>query len=171
MPLRPRNVILLLFTGTQSTAILPVPYPCAFFFFNDTATTEIYTLSLHDALPICFASSAVFSVSSALFSCASVSPAWVAFSASLLSASLRAARASRSCSTSLYRTVETQAVEAPPTTAMAPAAHRARARTCAVRRVRREDLRELISIGSSLPSRRGSKPVAGESRDRSARRK
>src|SRR5258708_18108979 len=29
---------------------LPVP---AFFFFNDTATTEIYTLSLHDALPIC----------------------------------------------------------------------------------------------------------------------
>src|SRR5256714_15662549 len=30
-------------------------YPCLvllFFFFNDTATTEIYTLSLHDALPI-----------------------------------------------------------------------------------------------------------------------
>src|SRR2546428_13029482 len=27
-------------------------YVC-FFFFNDTATTEIYTLSLHDALPIC----------------------------------------------------------------------------------------------------------------------
>src|SRR2546430_8797341 len=26
----------------------------AFFFFNDTATTEIYTLSLHDALPISF---------------------------------------------------------------------------------------------------------------------
>src|SRR5260370_20776589 len=26
-----------------------------FFFFNDTATTEIYTLSLHDALPICIA--------------------------------------------------------------------------------------------------------------------
>src|SRR6266498_795641 len=26
--------------------------PC-FFFFNDTATTEIYTLSLHDALPSC----------------------------------------------------------------------------------------------------------------------
>src|ERR1043165_10293130 len=25
-----------------------------FFFFNDTATTEIYTLSLHDALPIWF---------------------------------------------------------------------------------------------------------------------
>src|SRR3712207_8932969 len=28
-------------------------YPC--FFFNDTATTEIYTLSLHDALPISIA--------------------------------------------------------------------------------------------------------------------
>src|SRR5437588_9015450 len=27
-------------------------YSCSFFFFNDTATTEIYTLSLHDALPI-----------------------------------------------------------------------------------------------------------------------
>src|SRR3989440_3699544 len=26
--------------------------PLTFFFFNDTATTEIYTLSLHDALPI-----------------------------------------------------------------------------------------------------------------------
>src|SRR6201996_9810527 len=26
--------------------------PVFFFFFNDTATTEIYTLSLHDALPI-----------------------------------------------------------------------------------------------------------------------
>src|SRR3712207_6982233 len=25
---------------------------CVVFFFNDTATTEIYTLSLHDALPI-----------------------------------------------------------------------------------------------------------------------
>src|SRR5258708_30035154 len=28
------------------------PSPPLFFFFNDTATTEIYTLSLHDALPI-----------------------------------------------------------------------------------------------------------------------
>src|SRR5471030_3078193 len=28
--------------------------PFSFFFFNDTATTEIYTLSLHDALPISF---------------------------------------------------------------------------------------------------------------------
>src|SRR5438477_5664977 len=29
----------------------------SFFFFNDTAPTEIYTLSLHDALPICCRSS------------------------------------------------------------------------------------------------------------------
>src|SRR3712207_8312043 len=27
-------------------------HSCLIFFFNDTATTEIYTLSLHDALPI-----------------------------------------------------------------------------------------------------------------------
>src|SRR2546422_11285656 len=31
------------------TLLLPLS---SFFFFNDTATTEIYTLSLHDALPI-----------------------------------------------------------------------------------------------------------------------
>src|SRR2546430_13916895 len=30
-----------------------MPINGCFFFFNDTATTEIYTLSLHDALPIC----------------------------------------------------------------------------------------------------------------------
>src|ERR1043166_10347126 len=32
---------------------LAVTLSFLFFFFNDTATTEIYTLSLHDALPIC----------------------------------------------------------------------------------------------------------------------
>src|SRR6266705_6894959 len=31
---------------------LCLSYSSFFFFFNDTATTEIYTLSLHDALPI-----------------------------------------------------------------------------------------------------------------------
>src|SRR5690349_24377374 len=31
---------------------LPPLFLVSFFFFNDTATTEIYTLSLHDALPI-----------------------------------------------------------------------------------------------------------------------
>src|SRR2546430_16412964 len=30
----------------------PISFFFIFFFFNDTATTEIYTLSLHDALPI-----------------------------------------------------------------------------------------------------------------------
>src|SRR3712207_8964577 len=34
--------------------VQPIRLHCdPFFFFNDTATTEIYTLSLHDALPIC----------------------------------------------------------------------------------------------------------------------
>src|SRR5260221_13071495 len=41
LPLRPSAVC-----SVFSRAIL------SFFFFNDTATTEIYTLSLHDALPI-----------------------------------------------------------------------------------------------------------------------
>src|SRR5258708_28424770 len=36
-----------------SLIVMPVPPIPVFFFFNDTATTEIYTLSLHDALPIC----------------------------------------------------------------------------------------------------------------------
>src|ERR1035437_1735984 len=34
------------------SAVLLPPLVFFFFFFNDTATTEIYTLSLHDALPI-----------------------------------------------------------------------------------------------------------------------
>src|SRR2546425_12537929 len=36
---------------------LATPSLSLFFFFNDTATTEIYTLSLHDALPISHISS------------------------------------------------------------------------------------------------------------------
>src|SRR5260370_42160910 len=32
--------------------LIGLPSSSTFFFFNDTATTEIYTLSLHDALPI-----------------------------------------------------------------------------------------------------------------------
>src|SRR2546430_13628056 len=35
-----------------ATAKSVAPGSLFFFFFNDTATTEIYTLSLHDALPI-----------------------------------------------------------------------------------------------------------------------
>src|SRR3712207_9290566 len=33
-------------------AVVLMSWMIFFFFFNDTATTEIYTLSLHDALPI-----------------------------------------------------------------------------------------------------------------------
>src|SRR5256885_17146608 len=35
------------------SVVFSLPFSFFFFFFNDTATTEIYTLSLHDALPIC----------------------------------------------------------------------------------------------------------------------
>ena len=38
---------------TCSSSPVRIPSLSSFFFFNDTATTEIYTLSLHDALPIC----------------------------------------------------------------------------------------------------------------------
>src|SRR5258708_37770443 len=46
--------ILGLHTRTCLSCILLTrpPIISSFFFFNDTATTEIYTLSLHDALPI-----------------------------------------------------------------------------------------------------------------------
>src|ERR1035437_4861058 len=37
----------MLWVGTHTSCCV------CLFFFNDTATTEIYTLSLHDALPIC----------------------------------------------------------------------------------------------------------------------
>src|SRR5437660_9042403 len=44
---------------------LGLPLVLYYFFFNDPATTEIYTLSLHDALPIsCLATSRVASKSS-----------------------------------------------------------------------------------------------------------
>src|SRR5439155_25308588 len=41
-----------LYLPTHPTASRPAPSPVCFFLLNDTATTEIYTLSLHDALPI-----------------------------------------------------------------------------------------------------------------------
>src|SRR2546423_15569414 len=48
-----------LFTIDQNVFVICLFFICMFiifffFFFNDTATTEIYTLSLHDALPISF---------------------------------------------------------------------------------------------------------------------
>src|SRR2546429_7538698 len=42
--------------------ITTLPLIYLFFFFNDTATTEIYTLSLHDALPISRASKVGFKI-------------------------------------------------------------------------------------------------------------
>src|SRR6266849_10394353 len=50
-----------------------------FFFFNDPATTEIYTLSLHDALPICMPAPPI----------AAASPACFAFAPSNKRASMR----------------------------------------------------------------------------------
>ena len=52
---------MLFFLGVTVPALcLPV------FFFNDTATTEIYTLSLHDALPILTLSQGIISVLSSV---------------------------------------------------------------------------------------------------------
>src|SRR5256885_8933534 len=39
-------------SSVQCVLVYRTASRCSFFFFNDTATTEIYTLSLHDALPI-----------------------------------------------------------------------------------------------------------------------
>src|SRR2546429_6696283 len=41
-----------MFVLVITVSLCPLPLSFFFFFFNDTATTEIYTLSLHDALPI-----------------------------------------------------------------------------------------------------------------------
>src|SRR6266566_7857129 len=40
-------------SNTFKKTITTTSFLNLYFFFNDTATTEIYTLSLHDALPIC----------------------------------------------------------------------------------------------------------------------
>src|SRR2546427_10126149 len=47
--LRPCTSLLITYSSFLS---LTLYFSFFFFFFNDTATTEIYTLSLHDALPI-----------------------------------------------------------------------------------------------------------------------
>src|SRR6185312_7988953 len=50
-----KNFAFLAFYGAQDQRFnptQPVAKPALYFFFNDTETTEIYTLSLHDALPI-----------------------------------------------------------------------------------------------------------------------
>src|SRR6202021_846323 len=49
----PRRAVMLPRGPFLRNYIASTPFgPYIFFFFNDTATTEIYTLSLHDALPI-----------------------------------------------------------------------------------------------------------------------
>src|SRR5207244_12068320 len=40
-------------SSTLISHLSNITFLSSFFFFNHTATTEIYTLSLHDALPIC----------------------------------------------------------------------------------------------------------------------
>src|SRR3712207_5894648 len=47
-----RQLVYVSSSSLEACDTVPVVVP---FFFNDTATTEIYTLSLHDALPICAA--------------------------------------------------------------------------------------------------------------------
>src|SRR3712207_9492858 len=42
----------MLYRNRASYEAYALPIPITLLFFNDTATTEIYTLSLHDALPI-----------------------------------------------------------------------------------------------------------------------
>src|SRR2546430_16027156 len=50
-----------LFSIALILCMITLPTFSFFFFFNDTATTEIYTLSLHDALPISRAARRSFS--------------------------------------------------------------------------------------------------------------
>src|SRR2546428_7161565 len=65
-----------------------------FFFFNDTATTEIYTLSLHDALPIFPDESTTGSAPGAETSCRIGSPCRICAS------SRRSGKGCQSCSSS-----------------------------------------------------------------------
>src|SRR5437764_14260304 len=44
--------MIIIFTSINKSSFCSTSSSFIFFFFNDTATTEIYTLSLHDALPI-----------------------------------------------------------------------------------------------------------------------
>src|SRR5689334_2224273 len=49
----PTHYLFISFTTLHLLSVFFSSLLFSFFFFNDTATTEIYTLSLHDALPIC----------------------------------------------------------------------------------------------------------------------
>src|ERR1035438_7241651 len=48
-----RHLVCRLLLEKKKKSLILLILTLRFFFFNDTATTEIYTLSLHDALPIC----------------------------------------------------------------------------------------------------------------------
>src|SRR3954466_5636478 len=50
--LAPAGDLALVYLGSEPRRRCEWDVPSGSFFFNDTATTEIYTLSLHDALPI-----------------------------------------------------------------------------------------------------------------------
>src|SRR3712207_8526720 len=65
-----------------------------FFFFNDTATTEIYTLSLHDALPICVCDDSVARPRCARWS---ARPHWTLGTSSTRCSSPRAAASGPKC--------------------------------------------------------------------------
>src|SRR3712207_6939718 len=60
-----------------------------FFFFNDTATTEIYTLSLHDALPILLYKSGTVAVPENAADCLTTLPALDATRRAWLTTALR----------------------------------------------------------------------------------
>src|SRR5438105_13174306 len=57
-------------TSDSAPVVVPDPYTSVhlLFFFNDTATTEIYTLSLHDALPTWIGADIIRSASSSISS-------------------------------------------------------------------------------------------------------
>src|SRR6266480_5314118 len=87
------------------------PVLCPFFFFNDTATTEIYTLSLHDALPISRRYQALPSALSAgdTPSVAAAAAAVIAESSSERPSSARSAALARIC----VAAIELSAMRAP----------------------------------------------------------
>src|ERR1017187_10936006 len=53
-----------------------------YFFFNDTATTKIYTLPLHDALPICLKLGGVRGVSESVYASGNIGVSYIGSSIS-----------------------------------------------------------------------------------------
>src|SRR3989475_2870461 len=65
--------------------MISLPAIFSFFFFNDTATTEIYTLSLHDALPISKATDIARNCGLGVFRVERITEYRIAFKTGLLS--------------------------------------------------------------------------------------